>query len=697
MFDAFLLRLPVKSINKPENVPPPPDVWEIRVLLSTTIHEIKELIWIHSEGNALSPPFLRIKMFDGPVSDSLALDSLLGLNEPPAYHNSIDAFSLIIDYTLFDSPAIPHRDPVPLYFDVLVSATLNGQRTTTVCRETLFSTVRSIKEQITDKFNLESSAFGLKVPNENVLDEELTLREVLGLDVPLPRTERLELQLAERGTLLLKIYELATGKHFSSIHVTNATTVQEVKNVASRFAGTPVHLVRLYCRAHIIAEPSVEEDKRAILDILQLGMASGEAFEVEYDVADRLTTLINGEEWTPTGTSYVEIENMNGAKKVVNQAALSTSTYEIQFQGTFLRLDSSECIMNDDEGYVLISPIGYSKLRNKWGNRVQMAHQRNRVLNNDMRHRVLQPNPTLQPHVMQPRQNGDVAEPVHRAHEADPVQLQEEMAERDQLRNIAGQRQTVFTRLIAAAMANRQNLRRMGINLFFMAVIGFDMLFLLTVPKYAALIVLFTILYSIFVRGRDISDWLDHWILGEGAPNTIPFRIVRFISMSIRAGYNMYHFNFDRFYNSVSNMAMGLIPSKEEYLEMAARRADSISYYALCVIREICGLILLFGATIIPTVENAYAEQDLTRRNQTRDRLISKMQTLIKDAEIRHDFQEVKAYIERNHGSLNEIYALQDSEALVKAYFTIIRTCGATPEDIVVLNRMAGEAAEARN
>lgn len=367
MFDAFLLRLPVKSINKPENVPPPPDVWEIRVLLSTTIHEIKELIWIHSEGNALSPPFLRIKMFDGPVSDSLALDSLLGLNEPPAYHNSIDAFSLIIDYTLFDSPAIPHRDPVPLYFDVLVSATLNGQRTTTVCRETLFSTVRSIKEQITDKFNLDSSAFGLKVPNENVLDEELTLREVLGLDVPLPRTERLELQLAERGTLLLKIYELATGKHFSSIHVTNATTVQEVKNVASRFAGTPVHLVRLYCRAHIIAEPSVEEDKRAILDILQLGMASGEAFEVEYDVADRLTTLINGEEWTPTGTSYVEIENMNGAKKVVNQAALSTSTYEIQFQGTFLRLDSSECIMNDDEGYVLISPIGYSKLRNKWG------------------------------------------------------------------------------------------------------------------------------------------------------------------------------------------------------------------------------------------------------------------------------------------------------------------------------------------
>lgn len=698
MFDAFLLKLAVKPINKPDHVPTPPEVWEIRVLLSTTIYEIKELIWIHSENHSLSPPFLRIKMFGGPVGDLSSLDSILGLTEPPAYDNSIDALSVIIDYTLFGSPAIPHRDPIPLFFDVLVSSIINGTRRQTLLRESLGSTVRDIKDQIVEKYSLDRSAYGLKVPDGILCDDDNTLRDILGLDVPLPRNKRLELHLVERGTQLLKITERSSGRHFASINITNATTIQEVKSVASRYAAVPEHLVRLAYRAHIIAEPSVQQDGRTILDILQLEYTSNLPFEIEFDLKDEATTIINGEEWSPTGNTFVEVGDKNGSTRLVHQSALSSSTYVIDFQGTTVELDSSECIINDNEGYVLISPVGYSKIRNKWGGRVLKAQKRNSSQIDGSQQgaeRVLQANPTLQPQVMQPPQQDDHGRREHWAQEADPVQLEEEIAERDQRRNIAGQRQTVFTRLIAAAMANRQNLRRIGINVFFMAMIGFDMLVLLTIPKFATAAVAFTFLYSVFIRGEEISDWLDHWILGEGAPNTVPFRIVRLISNTIRGGYNLYHFNFDRMYNFTSNLVMQLRPSRETLLERTAQRTDTVSFYVSSALKEFLSLVILFIATIIPTVETAFTEQDLTRRNGTKDRIVARIKSFIEEAMHRQDYASVKQYIEHVEGLLDDLYATEDCNKLVKAYFTVFRACSASPEEIRALSTLAGQAAGA--
>lgn len=699
MFDAFLLKLPVKPINKPDNVPAPPEVWEIRVLLSTTIYEIKELIWMHSEDHSLSPPFLRIKMFEGAVGDSSSLDSLLGLTEPPAYDNSIDALSVIIDYTLFGSSAIPHRDPVPLFFDVTITLTIDGSRRTSTYRESLGSTIRDIKDQVIEKYSLERTAYGLKVADGVLLDEEATLRDIMGLDVPLPRNQRLELQLVERGTQHLKMFERSTGRHFATIDITSATTIQDVKDVASKYASVPTHLVRLAYRAHIISEPSIQHDTSTILDILQLSTSPGEPFEIDFDVKTEATTLINGEEWAPTGNTFVEVGNQDGTVRLVNQSALSTSTFVVDVQGVTVELDSSECIVNADEGYVLISPVGYSRLKNKWGSRVVKAQRRggDQSQGSGTANRVLQANPTLQPQVMQPRQQDDFARNGHWAQEADPVQLEEEIAERDQRRNIAGQRQTVFTRLIAAGMANRQNLRRIGVNLIFMAIIGFDTLLLLTIPKFAAVVVAFTFLYSIFIRGEDISNWLDHWILGEGAPNTIPFRIVRSISNMIRGGYNMYHFNFDRLYSFISRLVMKLRPSRETLLERRAQRTDTVSFYAISAARELCGLVVLFIATIIPTVETAFTEQNLAAQAETKDRITQRMKTIVSEAMHREDYAFIKQYIERLEGGLEEIYATEDREKLVKAYFTVFRACSASPEEVRLLNTISGDAAAARH
>lgn len=679
MFDAFLLKLPVKHINKPDDVPAPPEVWSIRVLLSTSIYEIKELIWIHSENHSLSPPFLRIKMFGGPVSDSSTLDSLLGLTEAPPYENSIDAFSLIIDYTLFGLPAIPHRDPIPLYFDVCVSATVNGGLRVTTYRESLGSTIGSIKDQITEKFSLEASAHGIKLPNEAVLDEELTLRDIMGLDVPLPRHLRLELQLIERGTSLLKIFDRTSGRHFASINITGVTTIQEVKLVASKYAGTPPHLIRLAYRAHIIAEPLVLEDTRTILDILQVDSPSSEAYEIDFDVKDQATTLINGTEWAPTGRTYIEVKDAEGATRVVDQAALSSSTYEIELQGTTVQLDSSECIMNDVEGYVLISPAGYSRIKNKWGDRVQKALPRGGGFNT----------------TQAPPQATATVQPVQ-APAGVPLRAPVAPNQPEQNENAANPGQTVLARVIAAAAANRQNLRRIGMNWILMLIVGFDLLFLLTIPKYAAMIVVFTILYTVFIRGRDISDWLDQWILGDGAPNTLPFRIVRFVSRSMRAGYDMYHFNFDRLYNVISSAVMLLRPTREDYLERAALQTDTLVFYLVSALKELCGIFLLFLATFVPTVENAFCERDLARRRDTQKRMAEKIRLALEEAERRDDYESVKRYIEHSEGPIESILTY-DCGDLVKAFFTVTKVCRASPADVAMLNSLAGVAAAHRH
>ncbi|CUM50081.1 uncharacterized protein AC631_00201 [Debaryomyces fabryi] len=162
--------------------------YSINVTLDHTIGDIKQLIWKNSQDYSLKPIFLTIKHNESVKKDHERLCDVL--QTPEATDNPIfHGFKLIIDYTLFNSPSVPRRDPVEELFDIIIDFEEPGNQTFKI-RETLDCTIGVLKDYIVEEkarhgltLNRESINLILASNNITCTDNELRLSRALKLDV----------------------------------------------------------------------------------------------------------------------------------------------------------------------------------------------------------------------------------------------------------------------------------------------------------------------------------------------------------------------------------------------------------------------------------------------------------------------------------------------------------------------------------
>jgi len=218
--------------------------YSINVTLDHTIGDIKQLIWKNSQDYSLKPIFLTIKHNERVVNDHERLCDVLQTPEAP--DNPIfHGLKLIIDYTLFNSPSIPRRDPVEELFDVIIDFE-EPENLTFKIRETLDCTIGVLKDYIVEEkarhgvnFNKESINLILVSNNMNYTDNEMRLSRALKLDVtPLrPITFKVQTKIASEGAISgrrrfhIKIDStiFALGEGNNLFEVNHRTTVYELK------------------------------------------------------------------------------------------------------------------------------------------------------------------------------------------------------------------------------------------------------------------------------------------------------------------------------------------------------------------------------------------------------------------------------------------------------------------------------------
>lgn len=160
-------------------------VFKIRVTLEHTIRHLVESILLNTEdkeenGNAKFYPRFQINEED--VSELKTLAEILD-HDRAFGMVSFSSLKVIFDYSASDETYTrQRRSVIPEFFDVIIRKK-DVDRPLFTCRETLFSTLGSIREQTESILKISRENFSLKYKLE-FLDDEMTLLRVLGLDVP---------------------------------------------------------------------------------------------------------------------------------------------------------------------------------------------------------------------------------------------------------------------------------------------------------------------------------------------------------------------------------------------------------------------------------------------------------------------------------------------------------------------------------
>ncbi|WPK23777.1 hypothetical protein PUMCH_001023 [Australozyma saopauloensis] len=157
--------------------------YSTRVTLNHTINHLLDQVLLNTVELDDIPeqgfsPFFQIAGRE--VTGLRHLYEILHLESPDSVVYS-DQLELICDYRNPDRYG--HRIPAPEFFDVEVVKAGPDGRHLLYCRETIVSTTSSIKEQAAEKLGLSADEVVLQYGNQ-VLKEDLALREVLNLDVP---------------------------------------------------------------------------------------------------------------------------------------------------------------------------------------------------------------------------------------------------------------------------------------------------------------------------------------------------------------------------------------------------------------------------------------------------------------------------------------------------------------------------------
>lgn len=157
--------------------------YRIRVTLNSTISQLEELIILRSDEKEDSgiPCFRPVFKFNNkPLEGNCTLAGVLDRDSAQG-ELSVAELRLVFEY----GETLGTKIPVPEFFVINVVSADDAASLLLSCRETLFSTVRDVKEQLLAKFRIsgESSALSYKGLD---LDDNMSLLDVVGLDVPPP-------------------------------------------------------------------------------------------------------------------------------------------------------------------------------------------------------------------------------------------------------------------------------------------------------------------------------------------------------------------------------------------------------------------------------------------------------------------------------------------------------------------------------
>lgn len=167
--------------------------YRLNATLAHNILQVQESIWRFSRDHRLNPFFVKISYKNQRCEALQTLEEILLAsdefygedNEEQKQLYLQQNLKITVDYTLFNSPSIPRRDPVAEYFDLVVKFNRRGygDATTSRYRETYSSTVASLKDRIAESVNEDKEDLEIFYENQLITDEDLQLYQIFKIDV----------------------------------------------------------------------------------------------------------------------------------------------------------------------------------------------------------------------------------------------------------------------------------------------------------------------------------------------------------------------------------------------------------------------------------------------------------------------------------------------------------------------------------
>ncbi|KAM9928281.1 hypothetical protein OXX59_001948 [Metschnikowia pulcherrima] len=366
MDKSFNLVIPVEQVNlsgKPTRL----DAINVRVTLRHTLAHVRHSIWMFSEDNSIKPMFISFRYNNGIISDSLSLSEIFSV-EHSSEIIATHGLSVIIDYTLFESPAIPKREPVPDLFDVEIVFEENSNTSfTQTCftRESLLSSVASVLELAAMKHKIAPEK--LQLTYEGVVhSESLLLREILALDVPPLNTVRFGVRMKPvKCPIKVQTKQPSEQVTMFVVYVEKNVLIRELKAEIAAKTGLSADMLELYVRAHCFSKASGSGDSARLSEVVSLQEEIETAPEILYAPVSRTD---GAKEVPKTGINKsIMIERGNivasETSRDSDNSNLPSETYEIEIAGKSVLLSTSECILNP-EGQLLLNAEARAKVAN---------------------------------------------------------------------------------------------------------------------------------------------------------------------------------------------------------------------------------------------------------------------------------------------------------------------------------------------
>ncbi|OBA21296.1 hypothetical protein METBIDRAFT_179494 [Metschnikowia bicuspidata var. bicuspidata NRRL YB-4993] len=684
MDESFVLNLPVSHVDKSLET----SGWDkesMRVTLRHTLAHIRHLIWSFSPKHELQSLSLLFLYFSKEISDSLLLSEIFSVNDPREL-SAVHGLSLVADYT--DPPAVTKIHTVPELFDVEVvfqRVSSSGDIQRCFSRESLFSSVLSIKELVAVRFNLAPEDIEMRY-KEQTLEEKMDLREVLKLDVPPLYMVQLGLQ---RTTARCPVYVEAKQPQDISLsftmHVDRNILIQELIAEIARQTAVSADQLELYTSQHCFSRMHSKNNLARLLEFIDLEEAPETVPEVKYVVKTGVETSESelesrNSDATPTSAKPSEPKHEAGCaqRKPVRP---SSELYQLEYKGRSFEFTTAECILTPD-GSLLLNAHAMAKLALLGINFPEGSHSmgsNSGALDGTTFQTRTEP-PTVisstssetryftdssaqnSGHVMPEitARNEDIetptvgpssnsSDPPDASHSnvtmgpnQEPERVVEEPAipSRDIEDEILGLRErengSALGAIIHILNDNRAFLLQLVLQIgFTMFLMGGDLFYELLDPMIFAILGVASAMIAFFIFGIEISDWINENVLLRGNENLLDHAILNCVSILFRSATSIHVRTCNAISLQCVRIAARLHKTRIERLEEQVFGNSFLNAFKCLLLQNIQALFM-GAATIFPFLEHDLArffEEVHRREGEDLRKVIQKILCKLKASE----------------------------------------------------------------